>query len=256
MERNRGVEIKYHRFDRDPGIAGCRQQGIDLCGGDFIVLLDDDDELAPGALERFAGAFHEDPTISVIASHVKNADDGSICGDEAIQGVYSYQDIISGRIEGAGELFFAYRREVFDRLRLDERATKGIEILYHMDVFKNHDIRILPEALRIYHHDSRLRLGDLAGMMRNVAERTRALECLLEEHGDAWHENSPGIYGHYLLETAIHHMISGNTRQGNRLLLESFRYRATAKQVILLLLSFLGSDFLRFALKIKIDQFG
>ena len=45
-------EATYLSPTPDPGIAGCRQLGVETASGDYIHFLDDDDTLAESALER------------------------------------------------------------------------------------------------------------------------------------------------------------------------------------------------------------
>ena len=43
----------YHYNSRTKGACGARNTGIEASSGDYIVFLDDDDEIAPRAIEKF-----------------------------------------------------------------------------------------------------------------------------------------------------------------------------------------------------------
>ena len=45
-------DAKYRCPDKDPGLAGCRDIGVEVASGDFVRFLDDDDRLISDALEN------------------------------------------------------------------------------------------------------------------------------------------------------------------------------------------------------------
>jgi GT2 family glycosyltransferase len=61
-----GVRFAAHAGPR--GIAGATNAALELCGGDFVVFLDHDDELAPDALSRLAQALRRRPDADFLYS--------------------------------------------------------------------------------------------------------------------------------------------------------------------------------------------
>jgi O-antigen biosynthesis protein len=60
--------VRVHRRETNGGIVAASQDALDRATGEFVVLLDHDDVLADGALERVAAELGVDPTIDYIYS--------------------------------------------------------------------------------------------------------------------------------------------------------------------------------------------
>jgi GT2 family glycosyltransferase len=60
------VQVKH--LTRNHGIAGASTRGLDLATGEFVALLDHDDELPPDALFEVAARLNEDPDLDLIYS--------------------------------------------------------------------------------------------------------------------------------------------------------------------------------------------
>ena len=58
--------IRVEHLTRNRGIAGASSHGLELASGDFVALLDHDDELPPEALFEVARRLNEDPQIDLI----------------------------------------------------------------------------------------------------------------------------------------------------------------------------------------------
>lgn len=64
QERMRQVKdprVRYVRIEKPTGIAGNFQNGLDHARGELFMILNDDDELEPEAIENLAGAFWRPP---------------------------------------------------------------------------------------------------------------------------------------------------------------------------------------------------
>lgn len=66
--------IFYHTLIQNTGIAGNTNAAIKMATGDFIVLMDHDDIMAPDALYEFAKAVNENPDIDVLYSDEDKVD--------------------------------------------------------------------------------------------------------------------------------------------------------------------------------------
>lgn len=61
MEQLRDARVRYVRTAKGVGIAGNFQNALDHAGGELFMILNDDDELEPEAIERLARPFWEPP---------------------------------------------------------------------------------------------------------------------------------------------------------------------------------------------------
>lgn len=64
----RGGKINVAFLGRNLGIAGATNAALYLSSGDFVAMLDHDDELAPDALLEIAKALNDDPDVDAIYS--------------------------------------------------------------------------------------------------------------------------------------------------------------------------------------------
>ena len=67
--------IKVKTLSSNQGIAGATNAGLELCRGDYVGLLDHDDELSPDALFSVIEALDRDPSIDVFYSDEDKLDE-------------------------------------------------------------------------------------------------------------------------------------------------------------------------------------
>ncbi len=63
--------VRLLRNDTPRGIAHVREQGVATCIGDYVMQLDDDDILAPGAIRQLLEVLISSPTTDVVYPGVK-----------------------------------------------------------------------------------------------------------------------------------------------------------------------------------------
>jgi GT2 family glycosyltransferase len=67
--------IKVKTLALNAGIAGATNAGIDFCSGEYVALLDHDDELSPDALFSVVQSLTQDPSIDVFYSDEDKLDE-------------------------------------------------------------------------------------------------------------------------------------------------------------------------------------
>jgi glycosyltransferase involved in cell wall biosynthesis len=70
VARRYGDPVRYERQLR-AGNGAARNRAVALATGDLFTFLDADDRLAPGALERLAGALENDRSLQAVYGHVR-----------------------------------------------------------------------------------------------------------------------------------------------------------------------------------------
>jgi O-antigen biosynthesis protein len=142
--------IKFMRREVNGHISAATNSALELASGDFVALLDHDDELAPNALYMIAAALHADPQLDLIFSDEDKIDETGRRYDPWFKSDWNYDLMLS---QNAVVHLAVYRRSIlqdiggfrsdFDgsqdydvTLRFSERTTperiKHIPfILYH-----------------------------------------------------------------------------------------------------------------------------
>jgi glycosyltransferase involved in cell wall biosynthesis len=70
VARRYGDAVRYQRQAR-AGNGAARNRAVALASGHLFAFLDADDRLVPGALERLADAFRDDPSLQAVYGHVR-----------------------------------------------------------------------------------------------------------------------------------------------------------------------------------------
>ncbi len=66
--------VELHRSDLDLGCAGGRRLGVQLADSEFVLFLDDDAELMPGALDHLVSDLDSHPAAGAVAATVVGPD--------------------------------------------------------------------------------------------------------------------------------------------------------------------------------------
>jgi glycosyltransferase involved in cell wall biosynthesis len=227
------------------GVGPSRNSGMARASGEWIVCLDSDDELLPGALR----------TINVCAASTGQdvdglrfmvlMDNGFLSPDPPlIAQVWDYPAYLrwmEATFGGPQETLPVVRRRTFNRVRYSE--GRADEALYHLDFAKQFRIGSYPDVVRLYHQDARNQrskpsVGQLTGEARDQAFQT---ESLLRQHGEALARWAPRAYHRFVAELATMHFLAGRRIAGIRAALRSLRRRpASARQWMIVLLGLAG----------------
>lgn len=145
-----GSRIHVVRNDQPMKQPYARHQGVQAATGDVVVHLDDDDVLAPQALERGLAVLENDPSLELVYLGVKGFGQRAVQFDEsqgqAMRGVLSRakgHEIESGVIRFGPELFaallfsvpMAFQRSIEYRKTWNEvSALRRRAYMHHPDI--------------------------------------------------------------------------------------------------------------------------
>ena len=109
--------IRYIKLPGNGGVASTRNAGIAAAAGDFIALLDDDDEWLPEKLQRQVDLFDR--------------------GGPAVGAVYSgYREIDQATSDVIAERLPAFRGQIFENLLVAGRFTPTSTIMVRTECFR------------------------------------------------------------------------------------------------------------------------
>jgi glycosyltransferase involved in cell wall biosynthesis len=231
--------IRYLRMPENGGVLRLRNRGFDAARGDYIVILDDDDELLPEALgavaEEFEKVAHEN--VGVLWFDCRDAETGEKSGAMPFPaGPVDYGEYVCGRIQG--DFWIVFSRAALHGNRFNEKL-KAHESLLWLRIHRRHKARYVPRMLCLkYREHGGPRLCDLDVRLRQLGHTTLALAQFIEEFGEDVKRACPSVYGRRLAYLGLHQMATGDFAAGRASVLNSLRYRRSVKYALLYLISF------------------
>jgi Glycosyl transferase family 2 len=201
-----GEGVRVVRHQRNRGIAAARASAVDHAAGSWCVMVDSDDELAPGALARLRELIDELPDgVRIIRSRLA-LDDGSLAPAVLPTGVLDYR----GRLEwleaitlhgGNSDAGHCMQREVLEGGNYFAGRRGAVEALWELDLARREPSLWVPDVLGLVHADAPNSLIRDVGARRlierlllDAPDQRWMAETMLERHGDALARYAP----HYL----------------------------------------------------------
>lgn len=224
-----GPRVRLVRLGINGGQAAARNAGIRAAAGDWILSLDSDDELLPGALSRIHDRIqHAGGDIERVAFHLRR-DDGRISPLPAIPNdeVMDYAAYIRW-LEGRRIYDFlpCTRRCTFEAVRWPESRWSD-HCLYNLDFAKQYRTLFCRESLALVHTDAGNRISferrNSQNALEAAAELGAEMGTILSRHGEALREHAPATHAMYQRMRAAHHFLAGERGAGFRRILRCLR---------------------------------
>jgi glycosyltransferase involved in cell wall biosynthesis len=241
------LHLVAHEFNR--GINPSRHTGVANARGEWVAVIDSDDELLPGALERLHELIADLPEgVRVLRSRQVH-DDGHITPSFVPNGPYDYEGRIRwAEAEGGNDAGRCFKREVFSESPYIDGRRGAMETLFELNLAERETSVCVEDVLTVVHADaanSWLRAVKSADVIprlqREAPDMLWMSETVLERHGDALQRYGPGQYITVLRIAATQAFLLGQRRNGLRYSLQALRRKPLAPAAwITLLLGLLG----------------
>lgn len=225
--------VRVVAHERNRGINPARFTGVANARGEWIVVVDSDDELLPHALERL----HE--VIAILPDEVRVVrarqlhDDGQITPAFVPDGPYGYEGRIRwAEAEGGQDAARCLHRSVFAAAPYIDGRRGAMETLFELNLAEHATSVCLEDVLTAIHTDasnSWLRAADSAALIPRLrAEAPDMLwmaETTLERHGAALARYGPGQLVTVLRIASTQAFLLGRRRKGAAYGLRALRRR-------------------------------
>ena len=227
VQKVRDARVRLVRHDANKGVGPARNSGFAVARGAWVVCLDSDDELYPGALSIIRSRAHGTGEEVGGLRFMCRLDDGRLSPNPPFRDeIWDYQQYLrwfeSTTASGLQESLPVVRRETFAKVRYP--ADRSGEDLYHLDFAKLFRIGAFSDIARLYHSDAHNNLSLVTSMRALHIERAimaspawaRMLEGVLEKHGSELARFAPTVLGRMESAAAAQHFLAGDRSKGIR----------------------------------------
>jgi glycosyltransferase involved in cell wall biosynthesis len=216
------LRVLAHAENR--GMMAARQTGVEGARGTWILVLDSDWELVPGALSRLAELVDALPAGVRVLWYRLVWDDGRVSPSFVPDGVVDYRRRLQWvEAEGGFDAGRCVHRDVFQRTPYPADRLGASDPLYELELAKNERAVYVEDVLGRQHFDaanSVLRSTDRSDLTpRLLGEAPDVLwmaQTALSRHGDALKELAPSLYRAMAGLASRYAFLLGHRRQGLR----------------------------------------
>ena len=211
------------------GLSAARNSGLALVNEEFVVFLDADDVLYPTALESAIRCFHESPTCAFVSGGYRRM---SETGDLIQQlpsrsaNANDYENLLRGNCIGMHAAVMYRANVVRECGGFDVNQLCCEDYDLYLRISKTWSIGSHSDVVAKYRTYSGSMSGDNMQMLRaslDVLRRQRTPAQFADSYNRARREGERAwidLYGHRVVQEAIHQMCRGQVRLGVRDLCE------------------------------------
>jgi glycosyltransferase involved in cell wall biosynthesis len=224
LERIQDSRIRIISHDENRGINPARHTGATSAAGEWIVVMDSDDELVPDALERLHVVIRALPDdIRVVRSRLQH-DDGRITPQFVPDGPYDYIGRIRwAEAEGGHDAARCLHRAAVAATPYIDGRRGAMETLFELNLAQKETSICIPDVLGIVHSDapnSWLRSSGIRQLVPRLFNEAPDMLWMavttLELHGAALREHGPHQYARLLRIAATQSFLLHRRREGIR----------------------------------------
>jgi cellulose synthase/poly-beta-1,6-N-acetylglucosamine synthase-like glycosyltransferase len=233
LERYGDSRLRLVVHDRNRGISPSRHTGVVNASGEWIVIVDSDWELMPGALSRLREIIEGLPEgVRVIRSRLV-WDDGWISPTFTPSATIGYEGRIRwAEAEGGHDATHCMHRSVFERTPFFADRKGAMESLYELDLAGTEMTLCVDDVLGKEHTDAsnswlRTAAADelVPRLFSEAPDMLWMAETTLARHGEALRRYGPRQHATMLRIASMQAFLLGQRAKGTRYALAVLRHR-------------------------------
>jgi glycosyltransferase involved in cell wall biosynthesis len=201
-----GGDIQYLRMPMNRGVAAARNAGIDAARGSWLVLLDSDNQLLPGALVRLIAELSSlSDSVGVFWGNCRDRH-GHTTTTHGVTGVVPGTHLIDGRY--AGEHFSVVRASLARRHKFAELGTRNeCAACFWYPIALESELYLSSGVFQFYETDGDDRITSLQSRRYRAEELVKCFEETLRRFGPLLEQRAPvtfwGLHGRVALYRSI-----------------------------------------------------
>jgi glycosyltransferase involved in cell wall biosynthesis len=215
--------------EKNRGVCPARNTGIRHSHGRWVLFLDSDDELAPGALQKIFKYADTCPEEIERLGFIFQRDDGRYSPEPVpIDSVLDYEAYVSWSAHlRPSDFFHCTRRRAFAKVMFAE--SRAFEGSYLLDFAKEYRTRMIPEIVALVHTDSANRASNISdreiidNLLRVAADEAASADYILTRHGTVLSQKAPNRYKIYRKAQVLFSFLDGKRWEGCRLAVNYLR---------------------------------
>jgi len=219
VDRLQDPRLQLIRLAVNGGRCPARNTGARAGRGEWLIFLDSDDELAPGALEAVRERVQNATDSIGKLLFACRYDSGLISPSPALEGqivdYVGYLQWTESTADGMSEMMPCTRRTAFLQCPYPEQRDWQ-ETIHELTFVQRTLVQLCPEVVRLYHVDAlvRVMVPDAAGTLAAAQGYAEHAEAVLAAHGKALRKYAPRRWLLVTREAALNNFFRGNRRHG------------------------------------------
>jgi glycosyltransferase involved in cell wall biosynthesis len=232
-------QIVYVGLASNRGVAAARNAGIAIARGEWIVLLDSDNELLPNAIERLQTALEMlPPSVGVFWGNCIERN-GRATTSHGVSGVVPGRHLVEGRYPG--EHFSVVRTTLARKHMFAELGTRNeCAACFWFPIALESELYLSSDVFQLYETAGDDRITSVASRLQRAPELVRCFEETLLRFGDMLQSCTPAVYWGLRGRIALYRAVAGEWHQSVIAALAAtrgFRYQPSNIGVLLLCLA-------------------
>jgi glycosyltransferase involved in cell wall biosynthesis len=236
--------VRYFRQSSNRGIGAARNRCLAEATKAWVLSLDDDDTLLPGAVARIAELLAIQAESQLYPVYQFPRTDGRVRVPFINARVEHFLD---GTIEG--NFGYLFRREMFlgEGLTYPENFHSCPDTLLWLRIADKYGIPTWNEQIQRVYNDAPTRINSTSFQLQYSRDRAELDEVMLGEFGDLLRSKFPSHYEKKLLSAATYRLLAGDRGLGRAHVSSAMKQRISAMALGLWGLSFAPRPWVRTA---------